>query len=203
MSFGYPDSRYRNVIGERDPRIGCRGEARANHCYTRGMSEGPEPRAAFDALVAAADAPIVIVTAAVDDERAGCVVGFATQVAIEPPRFLVCVSRANHTYGVARRAHHLGVHLVDRENIALAQLFGAETGDEMDKFSWCRWYVGPHGAPLLEEAAAWFVGRVVARHDFGDHEGVVLAPEYGAGPGAPVTALRYHDVADLEPGHPS
>ncbi|MFI6867765.1 flavin reductase family protein [Nocardia sp. NPDC050406] len=167
------------------------------------MAEGPETRAAFDALVAAADAPIFIVTVAVGDERAGCVVGFASQVAIEPPRFLVCVSKINHTYGVAVRAEHLGVHLVDRDTAALGQLFGAETGDEMDKFEWCRWRVGPHGVPVIDDATAWFVGKALARYDFGDHEGILLDPEYGSGPASPMTALRYSDLADLEPGHPS
>lgn len=167
------------------------------------MAEGSVTREAFDALVAAADAPIYIVTAAVDDDRAGCVVGFATQAAIEPPRWLVCVSKVNHTYGVAARANHLGVHLIDRGNGALAQLFGAETGDEVNKFEWCHWRVGPHGVPIVEDAAAWFVGEIVGRYDFGDHEGVLLAPEFASGPGSSVTALRYSDLAGIEPGHPS
>ncbi len=160
-------------------------------------------REVFDAVVAAADAPIFIVTVAVDAERAGCVVGFASQVSIEPPRFLVCLSKANRTYRIAAAAHHLAVHLVDRDNTALAQLFGAETGDEVDKYSWCRWRVGPHGAPVLDDAAAWFVGRIITRHDFGDHEGVVVSPEFGSAPAQSINVLHYRDVADLEPGHPS
>ena len=40
-------------------------------------------------------------TVAVGEERAGCLVGFASQVSIHPPRFLVGLSVNNRTYRVA------------------------------------------------------------------------------------------------------
>lgn len=158
---------------------------------------------AFDALVAAADAPVYLVTAAAGEQRSGCLVGFASQVAIDPVRFLVCLSKANHTYRLAQHTEFLAVHVVGATDIALAALFGGETGDEIDKFAHCSWHPGPHGVPVLDAAAAWFCGRVLARHDFGDHAGLVLAPEESEVVRAGATALRLHDVADLEPGHPA
>ena len=51
---------------------------------------GPEGGTeAFEALMADLDQPSYVVTAADGDERAGCLVGFATQCSIEPPRFAV------------------------------------------------------------------------------------------------------------------
>nr|WP_038554104.1 flavin reductase family protein [Nocardia nova] len=153
--------------------------------------------------MAAADAPIYVVTIATESDRAGCVVGFASQVGIEPRRFLVCLSELNHTYRVAAGATHVAVHLIDAEGRALAQLFGAETGDDVDKFSWCRWHHGPDGVVVLDEAAAWFSGRILDRLNFGDHLGVLLEPLGGPTPPDRVTALRYGDLADLTPGHPA
>jgi len=49
-------------------------------------------------------APVFVVTAYADDRRAGCVVGFATEVSIHPARFLACISRQNATFPVAMRA---------------------------------------------------------------------------------------------------
>ncbi|MBF6147094.1 flavin reductase family protein [Nocardia nova] len=157
----------------------------------------------FDALVAAADAPIYVVTVATESERAGCVVGFASQVGIEPRRFLVCLSELNYTYRVAAGATHVAVHLVDSGSRALAQLFGAETGDDVDKFTWCRWHHGPDGVVVLDEAAAWFSGRILERHDFGDHVGLLLEPLGGPTPPVGITGLRYSDLAGLTPGHPA
>jgi flavin reductase (DIM6/NTAB) family NADH-FMN oxidoreductase RutF len=42
----------------------------------------------FDAFVAGLDYPMFVVTTAHDGERAGCLVGFTTQVSLHPPRLL-------------------------------------------------------------------------------------------------------------------
>jgi len=128
-------------------------------------------------------------------------VGFATQASIEPPRFLACLSRANHTWRVAGGATHLGVHLLPASARPLAERFAGETGDETDKFAGVRWAPGPHGVPLLDDCPARFVGRIVARVDLGDHEGFLLAPEEAAA--ATVPPLELADVADVTPGHPA
>src|SRR3954451_16023833 len=47
---------------------------------------------AVHALVSELDDPMFIVTVAGPMERAGCLVGFATQCSIHPPRFLLCLS---------------------------------------------------------------------------------------------------------------
>ena len=102
-----------------------------------------------------------IVTTAVDGQRLGCLVGFATQASIDPPRFVVCLSHTNHTYRHGRDAGWLAVHAVPADAEALAELFGGETEDDVDKFERCAWHEGPHGMPLLDECGNWFVGRVL------------------------------------------
>lgn len=150
------------------------------------------------------DYPMYVVTAAAAGERAGCLVGFASQCSIHPPRFVVWLSTANHTYRVARHASHLGVHLLRRDDKALAELFGSETGDGVDKFERIAWQSQHEGTPVLTEACAWFVGRVVDRFEGGDHVGFRLAPvaESPHTPGHP-RLLTFTDVCDLTPGHPA
>src|SRR3954462_8022729 len=97
----------------------------------------------FQRLVAQLDYPMFIATVAAGGERSGCLVGFATQVSIRPGRFLVCLSEKNHTFRVAQRATHVGVHFVPAEREDLAELFGGETGDEVDKFARTSWHEGP------------------------------------------------------------
>jgi flavin reductase (DIM6/NTAB) family NADH-FMN oxidoreductase RutF len=54
----------------------------------------PSDLGPFDRLVAGLDYPMAIVTsAAAEDDRAGCLVGFTTQCSLNPPRYLVCISR--------------------------------------------------------------------------------------------------------------
>ena len=154
----------------------------------------------FDPFVAPLDYPMFVVTAAHGDSRAGCLVGFATQASIDPPRFLVCLSSKNHTFAVARSSGVLGVHALRRDQHELAELFGATTGDEVDKFTRCRWSAGPDGVPLLDDCESRFVGRILQRFDFGDHVGHLLEPtgvdKAGAG-----RVLTFQKVRDLSPGH--
>ncbi|MGW0247220.1 flavin reductase family protein [Nocardia goodfellowii] len=162
-----------------------------------------ETARAFDAIIARADPPVWIVTVATEERRAGCLVGFASQVSIEPRQFLVGLSTANHTFTIAGDAKYLAVHMLDGEDLALAHLFGAETGTELDKFEHCEWAPGPHGLPILTGAAGWFTGEVTQRFEFGDHVGYLLSPTSAAAPAEERSSLRFHSVAELEPGHPA
>lgn len=153
---------------------------------------------AFADVVARIDYPMVVVTA----PATGCLVGFSTQCSIDPLRYLVCVSKANHTHDAAMVADTLVVHLLDAEDEQLAAVFGSLTGDVVDKLALVPSTPGPGGAPVLDTAAAWFAGRVVDRVDLGDHTGVVLEPVAGevrrwGG------QLGYQAVRSLPPGHPA
>jgi flavin reductase (DIM6/NTAB) family NADH-FMN oxidoreductase RutF len=160
-----------------------------------------EVGARFDQLVGELDYPMYIATTSAAGNNAGCLIGFTTQVSINPPQFLVCLSRQNYTTTIAAAATHLAVHLVRADDDRLAQLFGEETGDQTDKFTRCRWSVGPHDMPTLDDAAAWFVGRIEVRIEFGDHVGHLLVPEevelrQPLGP-----LLSFADVREFDPGH--
>lgn len=161
----------------------------------------PDPVPFSDAL----DGPMYVVTAASAGQLAGCLVGFASQCSIEPPRFVVWLSTANRTYRVAREAEYLTVHVLRRDQRALAELFGGRTGDEVDKFAEVGWRPGMGGTPVLSEARAWFTGRVEGVVPGGDHVGFLLSPaeQSPADSAPPVPPLRYADVRDLQAGHPA
>lgn len=158
---------------------------------------------AFGKIATAIDYPMYIVTTRgePESELAGCLVGFAGQVSIVPERFVVGLSRANHTYRIAQHATHLGVHLLPRDALDLASLFGSHTEDAVDKFSRCTWTEGPWGLPILSDATAWFAGRIHARLDLGDHVGHVVEPVAGYAPERIADCLTFSSVRDLEPGH--
>jgi len=159
------------------------------------------PVRAFAAVTRRFEYPMFIVTAADGDERDGCLVGFATQCSIHPPRFLACLSDKNRTLRIAQRTDHLAVHLVPRHARALARLFGGQTGDEIDKFARCVWHEGPSSLPLLDECGSWFAGRILERIALGDHVGHLLEP-FAASDDAPEGPLLFFsDVKGLTPGH--
>ena len=154
----------------------------------------------FQKLVAELDYPMFIATVATDEARAGCLIGFATQCSIHPPRFLAGISDKNHTYRVAQDVAAMGIHLVPEDATELAELFGGETGDELDKFERCSWRPGPEGVPLLDDCPNRFVGRIVERVDFGDHTGMVLEPFFAEFE-EPDGQLSFHRAKRIDPGH--
>ncbi|WCN04690.1 flavin reductase family protein [Streptomyces sp. M92] len=159
--------------------------------------------AGMDVFVDRLDPDMCVVTAAAGGERAGCLVGFSSQCSLDPVRYAVWLSEVNRTYRVARSADVLAVHLLARDQHETAELFGGRTGDEVDKFQRARWRTGHGGALVLEDAEAWFVGRVVERVPGGDHVGFVLDPvEWGGRGKSGGPLLRISDAADIAPGHP-
>jgi flavin reductase (DIM6/NTAB) family NADH-FMN oxidoreductase RutF len=154
----------------------------------------------FGRFVDGLDYPMFVVTVAHDGERSGCLVGFGTQVSIDPPQLLVCISDKNHTHGLARHAELVAVHLLSPDQQELAELFGEQTGDEVDKFARCSWHPGPGGVPLLDDAPRHVVGRVLQRLPFADHLGLLLEPVETFVSDRPV-AYSLAQAVHMEPGH--
>ena len=157
-------------------------------------------KAGFERLVGDLEYPMFIVTARAGGEPLGCLVGFATQMSIDPPRFAICLSHQNRTFRRGHDAEALGVHCVPADAGDLAELFGGETGDEVDKFAQCAWHEGPEGVPVLDRCANRFVGRVVWRADAGDHDVFLLEPIAAEGDPSQ-DEFTFHRAKRIDPGH--
>jgi flavin reductase (DIM6/NTAB) family NADH-FMN oxidoreductase RutF len=164
------------------------------------MTDTDSAPEAFEEIMASLDLPSYVVTTAAGGEQAGCLVGFTTRCSIHPTRFGVWLSKLNHTYRVAQTASTLVVHLLRDGDGDLAERFGGETGDEVDKFAGIDWQPGPDGCPVIQRLD-WFAGSIVDRVDTGDHVAFVLAPRVGRCV-RPARPLAGAEVGDIEPGHP-
>jgi flavin reductase (DIM6/NTAB) family NADH-FMN oxidoreductase RutF len=155
----------------------------------------------FDSLMASLDPPMIVVTTAVAGERAGCLVGFHAQSAIDPHRYCIWLSKANHTYRVALRSTHLAVHFLTEDDFDVAEHFGTLTGEEVDKFEGIATHDGPDGVPLLDRLPHRItLRRTVLVDEGGDH--ICLAAEcLEAETGGRFVPLRLSRVTDLVPGH--
>ena len=99
----------------------------------------------FSRIVSALDPALIVVTAEAGSERAGCLVGFHSQSSIDPKRYCVWLSKANHTFRVGVHARSFAVHFPSEDDEPLARLIGTTSGDDTDKFASCDWEEG-HGA---------------------------------------------------------
>jgi flavin reductase (DIM6/NTAB) family NADH-FMN oxidoreductase RutF len=156
---------------------------------------------AFESLVGELDYPMFIVTAARGGDRDGCLVAFATQCSINPARFLVCISDKNRTFRIAEETDTLVVHVVPEDAGELVEIFGGETGDEVDKLSEVEWREGPDGAPVLARCPNWFAGCVLDRVKLGDHVGYLLEPVAGEHGVDGMVAFPFSRAKHVQAGH--
>lgn len=162
-----------------------------------------EQRPDLSAYVDRVEYPYHVVTVrGPDADMSGCLAGFVTRCSIDPPHFLVCISKENHTFGVASRSSGMAIHLLGTDQVELARLFGEETGDVVDKFSRCDWRLGMTGAPLLVESAASVEGHVLGHFSAGDHEAFVLRAARSVA-GSHTGLLTLRTAPTFEPGHPA
>jgi flavin reductase (DIM6/NTAB) family NADH-FMN oxidoreductase RutF len=154
----------------------------------------------FESIATSLDNPLVVVTAAYRGHRAGCLVGFHTQTSIDPSRYCVWLSKANHTYLVATSVSHVGVHFLTAADHELAEVFGTRCSQTSDKFAGRTVSSGPGDAPLLEQCAHRIVLRRTALVDCGDHVALVgdIVDACGS---EPFVALRLAQITDLDAGH--
>jgi flavin reductase (DIM6/NTAB) family NADH-FMN oxidoreductase RutF len=156
---------------------------------------------AFSKIMASLDPALVVVTTAVDQERAGCLVGFHAQSSIDPDRYCVWLSKANYTYRVALRASHLAVHFLTAGDLELAALFGELTGDTTDKFAGLKVSSGPGAIPVLDDVANRIVVRRTALLDEGGDHVCLMNEVVSAKSATPFQPLRLSQASSLTPGH--
>jgi len=155
----------------------------------------------FNTLMAALDSPLIVVTTADERERAGCLVEFHAQSSIDPQRYCVWLSKANYTYRVALQSSHLVIHFLTADDLPLAELFGTQTVDTVDKFAGLPVDSGPGGAPVLRQCPNWLaVRRIALLDEAGDHVCLTTEPVAARSAG-PFRPLRISQAGHLKAGH--
>lgn len=162
------------------------------------MSDGD-----FESLLASVDPAMIVVTTTADGTRAGCLVGFHAQSSISAQHYSVWLSKANHTYRVGLRATHFAVHFLTSSDLALAEHFGTQSGEDVDKFADLHLVADDTGVPLIGECANRIVlERIAVLDDGGDHV-CVTTRVHSTHSGGDFAPLRLSDVVHLDPGHDS
>ncbi len=117
-----------------------------------------------------------IITTAFEGRRDGCFISFVTRCSIDPPRLLALTSHENLTHDLMERSGVLALHPVGRGQADWLDLFGEQTGREVDKLARVAWTPGVTGCPLLDGALGYVEGRVLRSMDCGDHTARLVEP---------------------------
>jgi flavin reductase (DIM6/NTAB) family NADH-FMN oxidoreductase RutF len=139
-----------------------------------------------------------VVGAAAGDRRDGFTAAWVMQASFDPLLLALSINPGNASYELLHVGGGFTVNVLKEAQLDLARRFGTRSGRNEDKLAGIRWRPGRTGAPILEQALAYFDCELAGRHRAGDHElvlgrvvdGKILDP--GAAP------LTYADTGDMD-----
>ncbi len=113
---------------------------------------------------------VALVTAMVDGEPLGMVVGSFTSVSLDPPLVAYLPMKSSGTYAKLRTADSFCINVLAADQLQTCRNFA---GRADDKFGLVAWHLSPGGAPILDEAVSWIDCTLENTFDGGDHDIVV------------------------------
>ena len=158
-------------------------------------AKGNKLNDAIEQALKVVDRELWVVTTAAGSQRGGLVATWVSSASIDRERPVLLAGLApNHfTAELVDHSQVVGLHLLRPDQMHLALNFALGSGRARDKFAGVDVRVGQTCAPLLNDCAAWFEGRVFARLATGDRTFYWL-DVVAAGRQEKATIAREHDL---------
>jgi flavin reductase (DIM6/NTAB) family NADH-FMN oxidoreductase RutF len=141
---------------------------------------------------------VYVVGTAAGERRDGFTAAWVMQVSFDPLLLALSINADNASYELLHAGGGFTVNVLKQGQLELARRFGTRSGRNEDKLEGIRWRPGRTGAPILEQALAYFDCQLTGRHRAGDHELVLGRVVDGKilDPGA--VPLTYADTGDMD-----
>ena len=141
---------------------------------------------------------VYVVGVAHEERRDAFTAAWVMQASFDPPLLALSINPLNASYSLLHGSRTFTVNVLEQGQLDVARRFGTESGREHDKLTGVRWHPGHGGAPILDEALAYFDCELTGSLHAGDHEivlgrvidGRILAP--GAVP------MSYAETGDMD-----
>jgi flavin reductase (DIM6/NTAB) family NADH-FMN oxidoreductase RutF len=143
-------------------------------------------------------AGVYVVGAAHNERRDAFTAAGVMQVSYSPLLLAVSINPEHATYPLVKDSRAFTVNVLKQGQLETARWFGSRSGREHDKLAGVSWYPGRGGAPVLDDALAYFDCELAAWHPAGDHDlilGRVVAGRLIDPGGVPMT---YRDTANMD-----
>ena len=141
---------------------------------------------------------VYVVGAAHNEQRDAFTAAWVMQVSFTPLLLAVSIHPEHASYPLVKGAGAFTVNVLKQGQLEVARRFGTRSGRGFDKLAGVHWRPGRSGAPILDEAVAYFDCELTDSLAAGDHElvvgrvvdGGIIAPT-----GLPMT---YRETGDLD-----
>jgi flavin reductase (DIM6/NTAB) family NADH-FMN oxidoreductase RutF len=131
-------------------------------------------------------------------QRDAFTAAWITQVSFEPLLLAVSINPENASYEMLHASGGFTVNVLKHGQLELARRMGTRSGREEDKLAGIRSRLGRTGAPILEDALAYFECELMGRIRAGDHELVLGRVVDGKLLDQGAVPLTYAETGDMD-----
>jgi flavin reductase (DIM6/NTAB) family NADH-FMN oxidoreductase RutF len=141
---------------------------------------------------------VYVVGVADGDERDAFTAAWVMQTSFDPLLLALSINPEHASYPLLHAGRGFTVNVLKQGQHDLARRFGTRSGRDEDKLAGIRWRPGRTGAPILQDALAYFDCELTGHTPAGDHQlvlGLVTDGEVLDRNAAPLT---YADTGDMD-----
>lgn len=113
---------------------------------------------------------VYVVGVADGEARGAFTAAWVMQASFDPLLLALSINPDNASYPLLHSGGGFTVNVLKRDQQDLAVRFGTRSGRDEDKLAGILWHAGHTGAPILEDALAYFDCELTGSMDAGDHE---------------------------------
>jgi len=112
---------------------------------------------------------VSIISVQTPTSRHGMTVNSFTSVSLDPPLILVCVQNNLRMFGLIQEAKTFAISVLRANQAELSNRFAGRSTENADRFEGVPIHTAITGAPILDEALAYFDCALEAAHPAGTH----------------------------------
>jgi flavin reductase (DIM6/NTAB) family NADH-FMN oxidoreductase RutF len=113
---------------------------------------------------------VYVVGAAHNEQRDAFTAAWVMQVSFDPLLLALSIHPEHASYPLVKDARAFTVNVLKQGQLEVARRFGTRSGRDHDKLAGVGWHPGRSGAPILDDALAYFDCELTDSFPAGDHE---------------------------------
>ena len=141
---------------------------------------------------------VYVVGVADGTRRNAFTAAWVMQISFEPLLLALSINQEHASYPVLKAGGGFTVNVLKQGQQDLARRFGTRSGRDEDKLAGIRWRPGGTGAPILEDALAYFDCELSGGMPAGDHDLVLGRVTDGNVLDRNAAPLTYADTGDMD-----
>ena len=141
---------------------------------------------------------VYVVGVAGGEERDAFTAAWVMQTSFDPLLLALSINPEHASHPLLHAGRGFTVNVLKQSQLELARGFGTRSGRDEDKLEGIRWRPGRTGAPILEDALAYFDCELAGHTPAGDHELVLGRVIGGEVLDRSAPPLTYADTGDMD-----